>query len=444
MKICIVGTGYVGLVTAACLADVGNEVIGIDNNHDKIERLQRGEVPIYEPQLAALVTTNCQKGRLQFSTDLRDGLATAELCFICVDTPAASDGRADLGQVRAVAEEIGQVVERPLIVVTKSTVPVGTTALVKEIICSALAQREKPATWVRVASNPEFLKEGDAVDDCMKPYRVIVGVDSDAVAAQLHRLYLPFLREQERFLTMDIASAELAKYACNGMLASRISFMNELARVAEKVGANIEHVREAMGRDPRIGPDFLFAGLGYGGSCFPKDVKALLQLAEEIGQPVAVLAAVDAANDGQREWFWRKIEGVFERQLHGRPIAVWGGAFKANTDDIRYSPALWLVDQLVSAGARVTLYDPIAMERIRARYGDRIAYAQDLYASIRGVDAVIVATEWGEFRSPDFTQLIRAMRSPILFDGRNLYNPDEMRAIGFRYFGVGMPHRGKE
>lgn len=437
MRVCVIGTGYVGLVTASCFADVGNSVIGVDANAGKIDALRSGKLSIYEPNLAPLVTKNIKEGRLIFTTDLMDGISEAKICFICVDTPLNGDEGADLTNIFNVAEEIGRCMNRPLMVVTKSTVPVGTTIKIKNIITNGLLLRERPKNWIKVASNPEFLKEGDAVNDFLRPMRVVVGADLEDVFDLLHKLYVPFMLKKDRFIRMDIHSSELTKYACNGMLATRISFMNELAQLAEMVGADIVRIREAMGADSRIGQDFLYAGLGYGGSCFPKDTKALIQAGRECGVELRIVESTDKANEAQKKWFWKKIEDCFEEGLHGKKVAIWGGAFKSNTDDIRYSPALYFIDKLLLEEAKVSLYDPAAVENLRSIYGDKVQFFKDIYECLRDANMLIVMTDWNEFRSPDFSKMSLLMKDKIVLDGRNLYDLEEMRSAGFRHISVG-------
>ena len=443
MRICVVGTGYVGLVNGACLADVGNSVWCVDKDAAKISALKGRRTPIYEPGLGEIIERNVDHGRIRFTTRLEEGLEDAEVCFITVDTPLGSDGKADVTNVLAVANEIGELLDHPAIVVTKSTVPVGTTMRVKAAVAEGLAKRGlDSAKILSVASNPEFLKEGDAVGDFMKPDRVIVGVEEDGVADRLHKLYAPLMRRQDRFIRMGIPSAELAKYAANAMLATRISFMNEMARLCEQVGADIGDIRHALGSDPRIGPDFLYAGLGYGGSCFPKDTKAVIGLGDESGSRLSVVEAVDRANDAQREWFWRKIESHFGgvAGLKGKLVGVWGISFKANTDDVRAAPALYMIERLLAAGAGVAAFDPVAMEAGRTALGavaSKVRWAKSCYDAVEGASALIICNEWREFRSPDFTKMKSLMKDATIFDGRNLFDPYAVRSMGFKYEGVG-------
>ncbi|MFH0798598.1 MAG: UDP-glucose/GDP-mannose dehydrogenase family protein [Pseudomonadota bacterium] len=444
MKLCVVGTGYVGLVSGACLADVGNDVICVDKDAAKIAALKKHHIPIYEPGLEDVVRRNIQDGRLAFTTDLREGLGNADICFITVDTPPGSDGRADLTNVLAVAEQLGDIIDHPVTVVTKSTVPVGTTGRVKDALTERLRERNLDTAMVSVASNPEFPKEGSAVEDFMKPDRVIVGVEDAIAGEKLHELYRPFMRRQDRFFKMSIPSAELAKYAANAMLATRISFMNEAARLCEMVGADIADIQRGLGSDPRIGPDFLYAGLGYGGSCFPKDTKAIIELGKEYGSHMTVIEAADRANGVQCAWFWGKIAAHFggHSGFKDKRIAIWGVAFKANTDDVRFAPALYLIERLSEAGAWVAAFDPVAMETGKAAVGSRakdVCWAKGIYDSIEGAEALVICTEWREFRSPDFVRMKSLMKTPVIFDGRNLYDPEAMRSAGFTYAGVGRP-----
>lgn len=443
MKLCVVGTGYVGLVSGACLADVGNDVWCVDKDASKIERLKKFDIPIHEPGLRSIVERNVREKRLFFTSRLEDGLSTAELCFITVDTPLGADGRADVGNVMEVGQCLGELLQAPIMVITKSTVPVGTTLKLKETIEAGLKKRGlNLKQLVKVANNPEFLKEGDAVADFMKPDRVVVGTDDDDVALQLRRLYRPFMRKMDRFLVMDIASSELCKYAANAMLATRISFMNELARLCERVGADIDALREGLGSDPRIGPPFLFAGLGYGGSCFPKDMKALIELGREQVSPLSIVESADRANDMQREWFWEKIRSRFGKGTNfaGKKIAVWGIAFKPETDDVRSAPSLYLIERLLEAKAHVSAYDPAASENGKKSLGEKaekVQWCASSYECLKNADALIICTEWREFRSPDFKKMKLLMQQPLLFDGRRLYEPDDLKRHGFEYVTVG-------
>jgi len=443
MKISVVGAGYVGLVGAACFADTGNEVVCVDKDVGKIEKLMGGEVPIYEPGLTDIISKNIKENRLVFTTDMAKGISDSRVCFITVDTPCDINGLADITNVIEVAESIGEVVANELVIVTKSTVPVGTTIRIKEIVLDKLRKRNRNQTLIKVASNPEFLKEGDAISDFKKPYRVIVGVEcgNDGVADLLHELYLPFMRKSDRYNLMDIASAELTKYASNAMLATRVSFMNSLARLCEKVGANIESVRRGMGDDPRIGMDFLFAGIGYGGSCFPKDVNALISLGREYGEQLPVIEGVRTVNDTQVDWFFKKIEKYFldKGGLKEKTAAVWGMAFKANTDDIRESNATRLVNLLLDANVRVRVYDPVALDNARKLFCDKLSYSDNMYQCVDNADFLVVCTDWSEFRVPNWNKLRCKMKKSVIFDGRNLYSTNHSVDD---YFGIGVVHSG--
>jgi UDPglucose 6-dehydrogenase len=440
MKITVIGTGYVGLVTGACLADVGNDVLCVDLDATKIERLRGGAIPIHEPGLDAVVARCAGAGRLRFSTSYQDAVAHSTLLFIAVGTPMSEDGSADLAHVLGCARALGGLIARDTLVVVKSTVPVGTNDLVRSTLRAEIERRQL-AAQVCTASNPEFLKEGYAVDDVMRPDRIVVGVDDDdhASAATLRALYLPFNRNRDRLVVMDVRSAEFTKYAANAMLAVRISFMNELANLADRLGVDIEQVRHGIGSDPRIGPHFLYAGVGYGGSCFPKDVQALLHTAGTVSEPGFLLHAVTEVNRRQRRILADKISAFFNGALAGRTIALWGLAFKANTDDMREAPSLTLIDALTAAGARVQAYDPVAVEPARRRLAGnpRVSFAPDARAACAGADALAVVTEWLEFRSPDFEWLAATLRARAIFDGRNLYHPASVRAAGLAYHGIG-------
>jgi UDPglucose 6-dehydrogenase len=438
MKVSIIGTGYVGLVTGACLADAGNHVVCVDVDAGKIERLIRGEVPIHEPGLAAIIHRNVQARRLDFTTDARLGVAHGLFQLIAVGTPPDEDGSADLKYVQTVARTIGEHLSNYAIVMTKSTVPVGTADKVKAEVAAALAKRGA-AVEFDVVSNPEFLKEGAAIADFMKPDRVVVGTDNPRTVELLRALYEPFTRNRERLVVMDIRSAELTKYAANAMLATKISFMNELANIAERVGADIEKVRNGIGSDPRIGYGFIYPGVGYGGSCFPKDVKALIRSASDVQYDAKLLQSVEAVNASQKQFLFSKIQRHFRGSLKGKAIAVWGLAFKPNTDDMREAPSLVLIDQLLDAGAEVRAFDPVAMPEAQRVLGDRrgLSFATDAQAAVQGADALAIVTEWQEFRSPDFERLKAALKQPVIFDGRNLYNPELVQRAGFSYYGVG-------
>jgi UDPglucose 6-dehydrogenase len=431
VHITVIGTGYVGLVVGACLAESGSDVICADVDVRKIDGLRQNVLPIYEPGLEALVARNQEQGRLTFTADVASAIASADLIFIAVGTPPDEDGSADLRHVLDVAGAIGRHMKREVVVVTKSTVPVGTAAAVARVI-------EQHATYpFHMVSNPEFLKEGAAVDDFMKPDRVVLGVESDYARSMMAELYAPFVRTGRPILFMDVRSAELTKYAANAMLATRISFMNEMANLCERVGANVDMVRRGIGSDERIGPSFLFPGPGYGGSCFPKDVKALLRTACEHQSPLDVLTSVDAANTRQKTVLFRKVREALGEDLTGMRIAVWGLAFKPQTDDLRDAPALTLIDDLLAAGAHVVAHDPVAMPQARLRLGDRVEFADSNYDAVHGADALVVVTDWNEYRHPNFARVRDALARPVVVDGRNLYDPARMAALGFAYHSIG-------
>lgn len=433
MNICIVGTGYVGLVVGACLAETGNQVLGADVDAAKIEGLQRNVLPIYEPGLDRLVERNQAAGRLCFTTDVAAAVAASDVVFIAVGTPPDEDGSADLRHVLAVANAVGKSMARELVIVTKSTVPVGTAA---KVAAAVGAHAKYP---FHVVSNPEFLKEGAAVDDFMKPDRVVLGAETDHARSVMAELYAPFVRTGKPIIFMDVASAEMTKYAANAMLATRISFMNDIANLCERVGANVDMVRRGVGSDERIGPAFLFPGPGYGGSCFPKDVKALAQTARSNATCLRILEAVEAVNEDQKHLLFAKLTQLLGAELTGARIAVWGLAFKPNTDDIREAPALTLIEELLSAGASVSAHDPVAMTEAKHRFGDRVEYAASSYDALSGADALVVVTDWNEYRHPDFARIKDTLRRPIIIDGRNLYSIDKMRSLGFAYSSIGRP-----
>jgi len=438
VKITMIGTGYVGLVTGTCFAEVGNDVLCLDVDARKIAILDEGGVPIHEPGLEAMVKRNVAAGRLRFTTDVDASVAHGALQFIAVGTPPDEDGSADMQYVIEAARNIGKRMQGVKVVVDKSTVPVGTAERVQATIAAELAARGVTIPFA-VASNPEFLKEGAAVEDFMKPDRVVVGASDEHAIATLRALYAPFMRNHERFLVMDVRSAELTKYAANAMLATRISFMNELANLADRLSADIEMVRQGIGSDPRIGYHFLYPGVGYGGSCFPKDVKALQYTADQFGHPLTLLAAVERVNDAQKHVLVDKLIERLGSDLSGRTIALWGLAFKPNTDDMREAPSRVIIEALAARGARVVAYDPIAMDEARRIFGSApyLSLAKSPLAACDGADALVVVTEWKEFRSPDFDELKRRLAAPLVFDGRNLYAPAEVRAAGFEYFGIG-------
>lgn len=438
MNISVIGTGYVGLVTGTCLAEVGNHVCCVDNDASKIDSLNNGELPIYEPGLDDLVERNVAAGRLEFSTDLATAVNSAKILIVAVGTPADEDGSADLSHVLSVASEIGDQIREYKLILTKSTVPVGTASRVKQAIDERLAERGVEVSF-DVASNPEFLKEGAAIDDFMKPDRIVVGADDEQAIELLRTLYAPFNRNHDRLIIMDIPSAELTKYAANAMLATKISFMNELSGVAERLGADIELVRQGIGSDPRIGYHFIYAGAGYGGSCFPKDVQALYKTARESGYEARILDAVEAVNRDQKEVLLNKIDSHFDGDVSGKRFALWGLAFKPNTDDMREAPSRVIMEGLWQRGARVSAFDPVAMPEARRVYGDRddFALVDDAYEALRDADALVVVTEWQSFRSPDMGQMKSLMQGHVIFDGRNIFNPDRFREDGFDYYGIG-------
>ena len=438
MRVAIYGSGYVGLVTGACLAETGNHVVCVDIDADKIALLKRGEVPIYEPGLNKLIARNSEAGRLSFTTDFAAGVGHGLFQFIAVGTPPGEDGSADLQHVAAVARSIGEHLDDYRIIVDKSTVPVGTADKVKAAIQEVLDARNMDVEF-DVVSNPEFLKEGAAIDDFMKPDRIIVGTDNPRTTELLRTLYEPFNRNHDRVIAMDIRSAELTKYAANAMLATKISFMNELSNLAERFGADIEQVRVGIGSDPRIGYQFIYPGCGFGGSCFPKDIRALARAAEEIDYDVPLIRAVDAVNNRQKQVLFEKIQAFFDGELSGRTIALWGLAFKPNTDDMREASSRVLMEALWAAGAAVRAYDPVANGEARRRYGDRpdLILCQSSEDTLEGADALAIVTEWQEFRSPDFQQIADSLANPVIFDGRNIYDPRVVRRFGLKYFAVG-------
>ncbi len=437
MKITIFGSGYVGLVTGACLADAGNQVLCVDVDARKVELLKAGEVPIHEPGLDALVKRNSAAGRLSFTTDAREGVEHGLFQLIAVGTPPDEDGSADLRYVLAVARSIGEHMNEYKVVITKSTVPVGTADKVRAAIRQSLKARKAEVEYDTV-SNPEFLKEGAAIDDFMKPDRVVIGTDSERATELLRALYQPFTRNHDRMIVMDVRSAELTKYAANAMLATKISFINELANLAEHFGADIESVRIGIGSDPRIGYSFIYPGVGYGGSCFPKDVQALKRSADEVGYDASILTAVEKVNNRQKEFLFNKIRAHFP-DVRGKTFAVWGLAFKPNTDDMREAPSRVLMEALWGAGAAVRAYDPVAMPETARIYGERpdLVFCKTSPEALQGADALVIVTEWQEFRSPDFDFIKRALRTPVIFDGRNLYDPTDMVRSGFSYYAVG-------
>ncbi|MEF7616844.1 UDP-glucose/GDP-mannose dehydrogenase family protein [Aquincola sp. MAHUQ-54] len=438
MKITVVGAGYVGLVTGACLAEMGNHVVCLDVDTRKIAMLQRGEIPIHEPGLDALVQRNAAAGRLAFTTDAQAAVAHGTLQFIGVGTPPDEDGSADLQYVLAAAANIGRHMTDYKVIVDKSTVPVGTADKVRATVAAALAERGVPMDFA-VVSNPEFLKEGAAIDDFMRPDRVVVGSDDERASLLMRAVYAPFMRNHDKLIVMDVRSAEFTKYAANAMLATRISFMNELALLAERVGADIELVRKGIGSDPRIGTHFLYAGAGYGGSCFPKDVKALIRIGEDNGLDLGVLNAVEEANERQKHVLVERVVKRFGEDLTGRTLALWGLAFKPNTDDMREAPSRVVIAELVKRGAAIRAYDPVAMPEAR-RVLEGVAgveFVDSQAAALQGADALLIVTEWKEFRNPDFEMIKATLKQPVVFDGRNLYEPALMKAFGLEYVGIG-------
>jgi len=436
MKILIIGTGYVGLVTGACISETGIEVLCIDRDVEKIENLKRGIIPIYEPGLEDIVRRNIEKQRLHFSTGIKENLDGCEAAFIAVGTPPDEDGSADITHVLDAAREIGSSMKETLVIVTKSTVPVGTSLKVKNAVQAELEKRHVSMTF-DVASNPEFLKEGNAVEDFLKPARIIIGVENETAKSTLSKIYRPFQLNGYRTIFMDIPSAELTKYAANCMLATKISFMNEMANLCERVGADVNMIRQGIGSDPRIGSKFIYAGVGYGGSCFPKDVKALIKTADEYGFSLDVVKAVEAVNNRQKEVLFHKIMHHFGNQIKGMQFGIWGLSFKPNTDDMREAPSLVIINKLLDAGAHVKAYDPVAMKAARAVLGESIGYATDSYDATLDADALVLITEWSEFRVPNFRVLEKVMKQKVIFDGRNIYDAAEVRENGFAYYGIG-------
>lgn len=438
MKIAVIGTGYVGLVTGACLAEVGTEVVCVDVDEQKIKNLKKGILPIYEPGLEDIVERNTKTNRLHFTTSLQQAIVDAEVAFIAVGTPPGEDGSADLQYVLQVAASIGEYMNGYMVIVTKSTVPVGTAIHVKQTIQAALKNRNVSFEF-DVASNPEFLKEGAAVEDFLKPDRIVIGVESEKAKSLLHQLYEPFVLNGHPILFMDVPSAEMTKYAANAMLATKISFMNDIANLCERVGANINHVRQGIGSDPRIGNKFIYPGIGYGGSCFPKDVKALIHTGEQYNYPLKILQAVDAVNNAQKKVLAQKINQYFQHQLQNKVFALWGLSFKPHTNDMREAPSLVIIEDLLQAGAKVQAYDPVAMKEAKQILGNKISYAHSAMEAVKNADALLLITEWPEFRLPDWEDVYKAMKTPVIFDGRNIYNSSEMRKKGFTYFGIGLP-----
>ena len=437
MKITIVGTGYVGLVTGTCFSEVGIAVTCVDIDQKKIDGLKEGIMPIYEPGLETMVLKNVEKGRLSFSTSLKESIQDSEAVFIAVGTPPGEDGSADLKYVLAVAREVGQHMNDYLVVVTKSTVPVGTAEKVKSAVAEELQKRNSDLTF-DVASNPEFLKEGAAIQDFLKPDRIVVGIETEKGQKIMEKLYKPFLLNGHPIIFMDVPSAEMTKYAANSMLATKISFMNDIANLCEIMGADVNMVRKGIGSDSRIGTKFIYPGVGYGGSCFPKDVKALIKTAQENGYPMRVLQSVEDVNDDQKSVLVNKVKKHFGSDLSGMTFAVWGLSFKPKTDDMREAPSIVIINQLLALGAQVKAFDPVAMEEAHKDLGDTITYTKDEYEALVDADALLLVTEWPEFRVPNFTVVNKLLKNKIIFDGRNVYDQDEMKELGYTYYGIGL------
>ena len=431
MKVAVVGTGYVGLVTGTCLAETGNDVICVDIDTDKVQKMKDGIVPIYEPGLEALFERNIKQGRLKFTTNLKEAIAGVTIIFLALPTPPGEDGSADLSYILGVAEELGKIITDYKIVIDKSTVPVGTA----DKVHAAIAKNTN--IEFDVVSNPEFLREGYAIEDFMKPDRVVIGLDSERAQKELDHLYRPFVRQGNPILYMDKKSAELTKYAANAFLATKITFMNEIANVCELVGADVDKVRIGIGSDDRIGKRFLFPGIGYGGSCFPKDVQALMKSSKEVNYDFQILNAVMDVNHRQKTMLVPRMKKHFDNNLKGKTIAIWGLAFKPNTDDVREASALYNIDELVNEGANIIAFDPEAMANVKKEIGDKIKYADDMYAALQGADALLICTEWQVFRAPDFSILKEALSAKVIFDGRNLYNKEEVESLGFEYYSIG-------
>jgi UDPglucose 6-dehydrogenase len=436
MRIMVVGSGYVGLVTGACFAESGVNVTCVDVDSNKIQQLKDGTIPIYEPGLEGIVKSNIEKKRLFFTTNLKEGIEGSEVIFIAVGTPPGEDGSADLKHVLNVAGEIGRLITKYVVVVTKSTVPVGTSEKIRNTIQSELDKRKESIPF-DMASNPEFLKEGAAIDDFLKPERIVIGIDNEKTREIMYRLYMPFVLNNHPILFMDIASAEITKYAANAMLATRISFINEIANLCDILGADINNVRRGIGSDSRIGSKFIYPGTGYGGSCFPKDVKAIIRTASDNGYELNVIKAVEKANEYQKNVIFGKMSKHFKNSFKNRIIGIWGLSFKPKTDDIREASSLILIEKLLEAGAAVKAYDPAAMSETRKLLGDRIEYTADPYEAVINTDAVALMTEWSEFHLPDFTRMSELMKERVIFDGRNIYDPDQIRKLGFTYYGIG-------
>jgi UDPglucose 6-dehydrogenase len=436
MRIAVVGSGYVGLVTGACFAESGVNVTCVDLDFDKIYQLKNGAIPIYEPGLESMVRSNVEKKRLSFSTEIKDGIEGSEVIFIAVGTPPDEDGSADLKHVITVAKEIGRIITEHIVVVTKSTVPVGTSEKIRNTIKAEIDKRKVTVPF-DMASNPEFLKEGAAVDDFLKPERIVIGIDNERTREIMNRLYMPFVLNNHPILFMDIASAEITKYAANAMLATRISFINEIANLCDILGADINNVRKGIGSDSRIGSKFIYPGTGYGGSCFPKDVKAIIRTAKDNGYELNVIEAVEKANEYQKNVIFNKITRFFDYDLKNKVIGIWGLSFKPKTDDIREASSIILIEKLLNAGAKIKAYDPAAINETKKLLGNRIEYTSDPYEALENADALALMTEWAEFHLPEFNRMSELMKRKVIFDGRNIYDPAQLRKLGFTYFGIG-------
>ncbi|MBI2722962.1 MAG: UDP-glucose/GDP-mannose dehydrogenase family protein [Bacteroidetes bacterium] len=437
MKIVVIGTGYVGLVTGTCFSEVGAYVTCVDIDENKIENLKKGILPIYEPGLEEMVNRNFQKNRLHFSTSLKESIADCDVAFIAVGTPPDEDGSADLKYVLGVASSIGQYITKPLVVVTKSTVPVTTSEKVREALQKELDKRNAKIEYY-ISSNPEFLKEGAAIDDFMKPDRIVVGIDHPAAEEIMRKLYKPFLMNGHPIIFMDIASAEMTKYAANSMLATKISFMNDIANLCEIMGADVNMVRKGIGSDARIGNKFIYPGVGYGGSCFPKDVKALIKSAKENKYNMRILNAVEEVNDSQKEVLFNKVRTHFNNDLKGKTFAIWGLSFKPKTDDMREAPSLVIIERLKKAGAHVVAYDPVAKHEAQRILGESISFASDMYSALNNADALLIITEWSEFKVPEFTEIASRLNNKLIFDGRNIFESKDMKELGFEYYCIGV------
>ena len=440
MKLAVIGVGYVGLVSGACFADYGNDVICVDNNIEKIQLLNKGVLPIYEPNLVELVTQNLESGTLAFTDDIRYAIENSDLCFICVGTPPNDDGTTDMKYITQVANSLGKYINHEMIIINKSTVPVGTAEEVKNIISSAMKERKEDFAF-HMVSNPEFLKEGTAVFDCMRPDRIIVGADHPQTVKIMYELYKPFIKKSDSFFSMDIKSAEMTKYAANAMLAAKISFINEISNICERLGADVNKVRIGIGSDHRIGYAFIYPGIGYGGSCFPKDVRSLARVAEQAGYTPQMINAIESVNNSQKLILFEKIRHMFGDNLSGLSFAIWGLSFKPNTDDIRESPSIATINELISHGASVKVYDPKAIENAKkyfAEYEKNINYVNNKYEALVDMDALLLVTEWKEFLSPDFSRIKKLLKRPLIFDGRNQYDSEKLASIGIEYYQIGV------